>query len=383
MTSSATSPRDVVLVGGGHSHVQVLRRFAAEPLIGARLTVVVDAPVAVYSGMVPGFVAGQYSSRELELDVVPLASRAQARVVMGRAVGIDTAGQRILVEGHEPIGYDVASIDIGSVVAGLERPGVRDHAVPTRPIGRFVSAVDDALERLAAKWEEGRVGAAGSEGTAPVEVVVVGGGTGGVELAFTMEHRLRRSASHDGPRILPTAVPGWSAHAARLAAARGIAIRLEVTVTGAREGAVSLAEGRDVPFDLLLWVTGAVSQPLFRESGLPVDDRGFVLVRSTLQVEDHDNLFATGDCATLIEHRETPKAGVYAVREGPFLIDNLRAFVAGRGLRRYTPQRDFLSLMNLGDGTALGSKWGLSVHGRWVMRLKDRIDRRFVRQYQC
>jgi NADH dehydrogenase FAD-containing subunit len=153
-------------------------------------------------------------------------------------------------------------------------------------------------------------------------------------------------------------------------------------VVGAAENAVLLAEGSRAPFDLLLWVTGAVSQPLFRESGLPVDGRGFVLVRSTLQVEGHDNLFATGDCATLIDHRATAKAGVYAVREGPYLSDNLVAFLNGRRLRVYTPQDDFLALINLGDGTAIGSKWGVSFHGRWVMRLKDRIDRRFVRRFQ-
>jgi NADH dehydrogenase FAD-containing subunit len=137
-----------------------------------------------------------------------------------------------------------------------------------------------------------------------------------------------------------------------------------------------------VPFDLLLWVTGATSQPLFRDSGLPVDARGFVLVRSTLQVQGHDNLFAAGDCATLIDHRALAKAGVYAVREGPYLIANLLAFLEGRPLRPYVPQSDFLTLMNLGDGTAVGTKWGISFHGRWVMRLKDWIDRRFVRRFQ-
>ena len=145
---------------------------------------------------------------------------------------------------------------------------------------------------------------------------------------------------------------------------------------------MALADGSDVGFDLLVWVTGGVAPPLFRESGLETDSRGFVLTRPTLQVEGHDNLFAVGDCATLIEHPATAKAGVYAVREGPFLIDNLNAFLEGRELRRYTPQRDFLALLNLGDGTAVGGKWGLSFEGRWVMRLKDWIDRRFMRKFQ-
>jgi selenide,water dikinase len=380
MTTSAASVRDVVLVGGGHSHVQVLRRFAERPPPRARVTVVVDTPLAVYSGMVPGFVAGQYEAHELEIDVVALAQKARASVVVARATGIDAAGSRILVEGREPIRYDVASINVGSVVAGLDLPGVRDHAVPTRPVGRFVSTVDAAVKRAASARSDAHT----------LAVVVVGGGVAGVELAFTIDQRLRKLGSkkhrvtilHEGPRLLPNSVPTLSARVARLAADRDIKVRTECAVIGARDGAVLLAEGSEAPFDLLLWVTGAASQPLFRDSGLAVDGRGFVLVRSTLQVQGHDNLFAAGDCATLIDHRGTAKAGVYAVREGPYLIDNLLAFHDGRPLRHYKPQGDFLALMNLGDGTAVATKWGISFHGRWVMRLKDRIDRRFVRRFQ-
>ncbi len=145
---------------------------------------------------------------------------------------------------------------------------------------------------------------------------------------------------------------------------------------------VLLDNGDGWPYDALLWVTGAVSHRLLRDSGLPVEERGFVRTRSTLQVLGHDSLFAVGDCATLIDHPRTPKAGVYAVRQGPYLADNLRSLLTGRPLRAYRPQRDFLTLLNLGDGTALGAKWGLSFGGRWVMRLKDRIDRRFMRRFQ-
>ena len=144
-----------MLVGGGHAHVQVLRRFAMEPPRNARVTVVVDVPVAAYSGMVPGFVAGQYAAHELEIDVVPLARRAGARVVLGRAIGIDAGAGRVAVEGRAALRYDVASINVGSSVAGLELPGVREHALSTRPIGSFVRNVDAALERIVGRDREG------------------------------------------------------------------------------------------------------------------------------------------------------------------------------------------------------------------------------------
>jgi selenide,water dikinase len=368
-----------VLVGGGHAHVQVLRRFAMEPPRNARLTVVLDVPIAAYSGMVPGFVAGQYAAHELEIDVVPLARRAGARVVLGRAIAIDPGKGRVVIEGRAAIRYDVASINVGSSVAGLELPGVKEYALSTRPIGLFVSNVDAAFEGIAERAAE----------SGP-RVVIVGGGVGGVELAFTLGQRLRKlgidqhevTLLHDGSRILP----GWSAGLAtrveHQAARRGIQIRTGVPVVAVRQAMVLLADGSEVGFDLLVWVTGGVGPALFRQCGLETDSRGFVLTRPTLQVKDQDNLFAVGDCATLIEHPATAKAGVYAVREGPYLTDNLNAFLEGRELRRYTPQRDFLALLNLGDGTALGGKWGLSFEGRWVMRLKDWIDRRFMRKFQ-
>src|SRR5690349_13551480 len=134
---------DLVLVGGGHAHIQVLRRWAmaaaSGATAGARLTLIVDQPVAVYSGMVPGFVAGQYARSDLEIDVRPLALRAGARCIVARAIGVDVARRRVLLDGRPPIAYDTVSFDVGATVAGLEVPGAREHAVPTRPIGAFVA----------------------------------------------------------------------------------------------------------------------------------------------------------------------------------------------------------------------------------------------------
>ncbi len=122
-----------------------------------------------------------------------------------------------------------------------------------------------------------------------------------------------------------------------------------------------LVDGDELPCDLLVWVAGATSHGLLRESGLPTDARGFVLIRSTLQVEGYDDLFAVGDCATLSAFPKTPKAGVYAVRQGPFLTDNLLAAAAGKPLRDYRPQSDFLTLLNLGDGARPGRQVGTLV----------------------
>jgi selenide,water dikinase len=374
--SAAPIRHDLVLVGGGHAHIQVLKRWAMASVAGARLTLVVDRPVAVYSGMVPGFVAGQYSRDDLEIDLRPLALRAGARCIVAPAIGLDTGTRRLVLDGRPPIAYDTVSFDVGSTVAGLELPGVREHAIPTRPIGEFVRRVDEILAVARARDA--------------ARLVVAGAGAGGVEVAFALAARLRGERRGHGEVLLlesgPRVLPGYAASAAArvlaAAAARGIVIRTGARVTRVETGAVHLEGGERLPADGVVWVAGAAALPLFDGAGLETDGGGFVRIRPTLQCLGHDEVFAVGDCAAWTAGPGLAKAGVYAVRQGPVLTHNLMARIGGGHLRSYRPQRDFLSLLNLGDGGAIGTKWSVSVEGRAVFALKDWIDRRFVRRFQ-
>ncbi|MXW00925.1 MAG: selenide, water dikinase SelD [Holophagales bacterium] len=365
----------VVLVGAGHTHIQVLRHWMMHPDPAVEATLVVDTPIAVYSGMAPGLVAGQYERHELEIDAVPLARRAGVRVVLAPCTGVEATNRRVLVEGREPLPFDVASFDVGSTVAGLELPGVREHAVPTRPINRLAAAISGRVEALTSQQPN---------------VVVVGSGAGGIELAFCIDSRLRGldleprvTIVEAGDRILPGYHPALTRRIEAAARERGLRTLVDTTVAGIEEHGVRLEDGRTLDSDLTFWVTGADALPIFRGSDLPLCDRGFARTRSTLQVEGHDHIFAVGDCATLIDQPHRPRAGVYAVRMGPYLIENLERLKTGQQLRRYRPQGDFLALLNLGDGRAAGAKWGAAFEGRWVMRLKDRIDRRFMERFQA
>src|SRR5215813_9577979 len=337
VAAGSTARHHVVLVGGGHSHVEVLKIWASRPVPDTRLTVVSDSARAVYTGMVPGYVAGQYALAELEIDVERLARRAHARWIETRATTLDGSARTLHVEGVAPISYDTASFDVGSTVTGLDVPGVEKHALCTRPIREFAHRVHALLERVRQRPS--------------LRLVVVGAGAGGVELACAFRARLSRFGLPDasvtllerGPRILPGYPRSAAARLERHARARPIEIRCGMGVTRAE-----------------------------------VDH----LVRETLQALGHDEIFASGDCASLLTDPRLPKAGVFAVREGPILAGNLRARITGTRLRAYRPQRDFLSLLNLGDGRAVAVKWGFSAEGRWAWRLKDAIDRRFVRRYQ-
>lgn len=374
---SSESTRDVVLVGGGHSHIQVLDHFKRNRLPNARLTLVVDRRIAMYSGMVPGFVAGQYGVGDLEIDTVALAKEAGARIVLSPAVGIDPERRRIMVADGPPVPYDVAAFDIGSSVIGLDLPGVRRHTLPTRPITDFVHRVDALLGDLPASGRD------------PFRVIVVGGGAGGMELIFTLQQRIRSAGLRveallieGGPRIVYNYPDRVRRRVERAAERRGITVRCDTLVEAVEKGEVVLKHGEHLSCDLLVWVAGPVGHPVFEPSGIATDERGFALVRPTLQFQDHDNLMGTGDCVTFIDFPATPKAGVYAVRQGPLITRNLLAWLQGRPLASFTPQKDFLTLMNLGDGAAIGAKWGWSFEGKWVMRLKDRIDREFMGRFQ-
>ena len=375
MKTPPTIRRELVLVGGGHTHIQILRSLAMQPAPGARVTLVVDRPVAIYSGMVPGLVAGLYDNHDLELDVRPLARRAGVRVIVAACTGVDPELRLVELEGRPPLRYDLCSLNVGSVVAGTHLPGVKEHAVPTRPIGRFVERVEAAVADLPADE--------------PVRVVVVGGGAGGIELAFCVRERLlARGAPSvavtllEADTILPTRPDPVRERIRAAAAARGIVLREGVRVESLEAKAAVLEDGSRVPSDLTLWVVGAAPPPPIVSSALPKSDEGFVVVGRTLQVEGVPGLFAAGDCAVPKHRPDIPKAGVYAVRQGPVLMDNLRRSLDGRSLRRYRDQSDFASLLALGDGTAVGFKWGRAVEGAWVMRLKDRIDRRFMEKFQ-
>lgn len=349
------------------------------PIDGVRLTLVVDRYEAVYSGMVPGLVAGDYRADELEIDVLPLARRAGARCLHARATGIDPVQKRVLLEGRPSIAYDVASLDVGSTVRGLDLPGVREHAVATRPIARFVETVEARIAGLPAER--------------PTRAVIVGGGAAGIELALCLDARLRaagRAALLTLIAASDSLLSGGHAHLSDRvraeARARGIAIRAGERVVAVEPGAVRIERASAAPerlaSDLTLWATGAAPPPWLAETKLPVNPSGFLRVDEHLAVPGCPDLFAAGDCAVPDHATWIPRAGVYAVRQGPVLDQNLRARLERRSPRRYTPQRDFLALLNAGGGRAIGGKWGIGASGRAVFLLKDWIDRRFVRRFQ-
>jgi selenide,water dikinase len=369
----------LLLVGAGHAHLEIMRRLAADPP-GVELTVVSLGPRHHYSGMVPGYLQGTYSEAEIAVDVPRLAARSGGRFVAGRAVAVDPGERRVRLASGGELAYDLASFAVGSETAGVDDPAVAAYAERIKPLARVVDLRARLLE-LAGRTEAGERAA----------VAVVGGGAAGVEVALAAARLLddarveRRLTLFDaGPEILSGS--GYShrfrARAGEVLARRGIEVRTGARVAAVDAGAVETEDGSRLPADLTVWLTGAVASPIFQGSGLPLDDRGFLLLDDSLRSLGDPRVFAAGDCGTLASHPATPKAGVYAVREAPFLWGSLVAALSGGPAPRYRPQQGFLSLLNTADGRALLSYRGIVSHGRGAWRLKDWIDRRFVARYR-
>lgn len=366
--------RDLVLVGGGHAHALVLRRWGMAPLAGVRLTVINPDPTAPYTGMLPGHVAGHYPRAALEIDLVRLARFAGARLVLGRVEGVDRAARRLLLPGRAPVAYDIASLDIGITAEMPDLPGFAAHGHAAKPLGPFA----EAWERFVAEVESGH---------AAPQAAVIGGGVGGVELAMAMAHRLRGHGAPPSVTVIESGAQalrdiGAAARAtlSRRMAALGVTLEIGARITQVAPGAVSLGDGRQVAAAFVTGAAGARPHPWLAQTGLGLED-GFIRVGPTLQTETDAALFAVGDCAHL-GFAPRPKAGVYAVRAAPVLYDNLRVALSGSGrMRVFRPQRDYLKLVSTGDRTAVADKFGLRAGGTWLWRLKDRIDRRFMARF--
>jgi selenide, water dikinase len=373
--------KDVVLIGAGHAHVAVLRMFAMAPLPGARFTLITREVHSPYSGMLPGLIAGHYQFDEAHIDTAPLARFAGARLYQDEVVGLDLPNRRVICRHRPAVAYDVLSINIGSTPNTTEIPGASEHAIAVKPIDGFLGRFMAMQERVIRRKGHARI-------------AVVGAGAGGVELMLSVAHRLRREVAAagfdsaglgfmlvtDAVDILPTFPHAFRAAFRDVLAARGIAIVAGAAVTRVEAGRLFLDTHPAVEADEILWTTQARPAPWLAGTALALDRRGFLKVEPTLRVTGCDGVFAAGDVIAF-PSRELPKSGVYAVRAGPVLADNIRRSLTGRSLRPFRPQRHAMYLVSTGDGYAIGTRNGVVFRGAWVWRWKDWIDRRFMRKF--
>jgi len=365
----------LVLLGGGHAHIEVLRDLALAPDPARRVTLVTPGQRLLYSGMVPGVIAGHYGLAECTVDLAALAQRANAELILTTASLVSPEENEVACSDGTMLPYDVLSIDVGSRPAIGAARGVERHAVLMRPLERALVGWNGLLARALA----GEVRS----------VTVVGGGAAGIELALAMRYRFNREVEATAVphvRVISDSVAtGLNAGAARRLLLRmrraGVESHGGMAVREVGAGFVRLEGGLEFATDAVFWATGAAAHDWLRDSALGTDAQGFMLTNTNLQSVRYANIFGAGDCAT-VEGHHRPKAGVFAVRAAPFLSRNLRAALAGQPLIAHRPQANYLALIATGKRHAVGT-WGpLSWDGWWAWRWKDRIDRDFVARYR-
>jgi selenide,water dikinase len=336
--------------------------------------------------MLPGYLAGFYTFEEAHIDLRPLATLAQAEFCCDRAIALDLQQNKVLCANRPPIPFDVLSIDIGSTPATLNVPGADTYAIPAKPVPKLLESWQQFREEVMQSPEQSR------------SLATVGGGAGGVELTLSIQAHLNKILEpkhhknieyhlfHRSSHILSSHSPYAARTLTQLMQERGIHLHLNQTVNGLEKQPserlkLDCESGLQLECDRVFWVTQAAAPPWISASGLSTDNRGFIQVNDHLQSISHSNIFASGDIATLLNNPR-PKAGVFAVRQGKPLFENLCRSLQEKPLISYHPQQQFLTLIGTGTGKAVASrgKFGLGPL-RLIWTWKDWIDRRFMDQF--
>jgi pyridine nucleotide-disulfide oxidoreductase family protein len=367
----------IVLLGAGHAHAGVLRTQALTRALDAQITVVSVSALAPYSGMLPGWMAGHYTWRQICLDFAKLSASAGARFIESEAHALDLRSKTLRLANGEMLPFDFLSLNIGST----HRPpvqGERDAVLPLRPLGSLVQRTQAFIERH-------------KQSTGPLSVRVIGAGGAGFEMALAMQHSLHNvypgrvidvGIITDAAAPLPTHAQTVQHLAARVMNQRGVQLIANTSVERIEDHTLYLQSGNRITqehADKIIWAAGAQPHVWPQQSGLALDTRGFVAVNAALQSTSHPFVFAAGDCAGF--HPPLPKAGVYPVRQGPLLAANLAYALRGAPLMPYRPQPRALALFATGPKHAIASYGALAFAGRWVWNWKDHIDRAFLSKH--
>ncbi|GJM13868.1 MAG: bifunctional NADH dehydrogenase FAD-containing subunit/selenide,water dikinase SelD [Pseudohongiella sp.] len=387
MKPNSNSPivKQLVLIGGGHSHLAVLKRFAMNPVPGLGLTLISRDIETPYSGSLPGHIAGIYERDEIHIDLRPLAQSAGARLIQNEITRIDFENKVIHCQDRPTIDFDLISLNIGSKPDAVKIPGASKFAIGIKPIDQFLLQWEkihsQILKRIDSDKESYRF-------------LIVGGGPASVELAFAVQQRIHNELSIKKYKGSPLEIGIVSAdeellkfHNSKVRqflkaelANRSIEVLLEHEVVEFTQGKIHCSNEIMLEADSIIFATGASIPAWPKDCGLAIGEDGFIEVNDFLQSTSHDFVFAAGDAAT-IKHQPRPKSGVYAVRQGLPLAENLQRFATGRKLRPYSPQKHALALINLGNKRAIASRNNFFFQGRSVWSLKNTIDSAFIRKY--
>ncbi len=382
MKASTPLVKHLVLIGGGHSHLAVLKRLGMQPVPGLSVTLVTRDVITPYSGSLPAYLSGTCSHEQMHIDLAPLAQFAGARLIHQEVRHIDLESRTISLADRPAISFDILALNTGSAPDANLIAGAGAHAIPIKPIDKLIK-----------RWEQTRGEAISTlQARRSFHIAIIGGGPASIEFALAIQSSLQSATSKDELTRLKISLITADesllaehnskvqtfAHAELIQ--RGIDPIMGTRVQRIDSGNLYFENSTSLQADTIFYATGASLPDWIGELGLQRSADGFVEVGHTLQSTSHRNVFASGDIATIVD-TPRPKSGVYAVRHGKILAHNLIAFARGKRLRRYHPQKQTLALLNLGNGKAIASRGKFFFQGKFVWKLKNRIDSAFLHKY--
>ena len=370
--------KKIVLIGGGHTHLETIQRLGERSFAHDYKLILISSEVHTpYSGMVPGLISGHYKSNECHIDLQKLCGKYDYEFVQQTVLKISSNEQTIHTESGT-YQYDLASINTGSTPNSKTIAGLEDYAIPIKPIKGLVNNIQNLLDRI---------GRAPKNSTHRISVV--GGGAASIEVLLALQYQATTRGYTNLQLCLITAATDiLETHALpvkrkfhRILHQRGITTYYNAPVIEVNKDYLKTGSKKIIPSDFVIWATGASPSHWPKLSGLPTTEDGYIKTDNFLQVKDINNLFATGDIAS-IEGLTYPKSGVYAVKQARILEANIRSKLSGAPLQSYTPQKSSLALISTGDKNAVASKHILCASGRWIWKWKDHVDRKFVKKFQ-
>ncbi|AUC59907.1 selenophosphate synthase SelD [Cyanobacterium sp. HL-69] len=369
--------KQLVLVGGGHSHAIALKMYYDNPIKNVKITLINEVKKTPYSGMLPAHIAGYYNFHQTHINLEKLAQKTNSNLMVDQVIDINPTQQKVYCLSGNTIKYDLLSIDIGSTPDDSQIKGAKEYAIRAKPVPTLLE-----------KWEA-IINDLNNNPNQNITLNIIGGGAGGVELALNMHKRLTDivTAKQVNINIINRGQVLLNSHNIRasklfnnLLEKKDINIILETEIVEICSDKVITKKGNIIKGDYTFLVTNASPASWLKNTGLSIDKKGFILVKNTLQTLSHDNIFATGDIAT-IKDNPSPKAGVFAVRQGKPLYNNWRLLLEGKSLNSYYPQSFYLSLIGTGDKKAVAI-WGNCAYlSKVFWYLKDYIDKKFMEQF--
>lgn len=367
--------RHVLLVGGGHAHAVALRQLAKHSTASSiRLSLVSPSTHNLYSGALPGVIAGHWPAEAIGVPLQPLCDAAGVQFIQGKVTALDPDARTVILETGAKIAFDLASLDIGSGIRPLAIPGSDDNVIAIRPIAPFLEQWQSTLYRM-------------KKGSVSPSVIVIGAGLAGIEVALAIHYRLQQEGmSVRRVHLVDTAedIAGSSAHALRrrLAAAlrqADVGFKLQTRIQSVQDSTVTLSTGEDIETALVINCAGSAPHGWVSQTGLNTV-AGRVEVDACLRSTSHPHVWAAGDTSYFKPEPLAP-AGVFAVRAGPVIAENIRRYTEITPLSEYHPQSDYLKLISLGGQRAVAEKFGFTLQGDWVWYLKKFIDFSFLREH--